>query len=91
LAEHAGHERDKGGRRPEYPDVLRRRPDRPIFQAANSVCGACTVLLDGQTVHSCLLFAVQASGRDVMTVEGLAAADGSLHPIQAAFWTEHGL
>ena len=57
----------------------------------HGVCGACTVLLDGQTVRSCLLFAVQASGHAVMTVEGLAAADGSLHPIQSAFWQEHGL
>ncbi len=57
----------------------------------HGVCGACTVLLDGETVRSCLLFAVQASGRTVMTIEGLAAPDGSLHPIQAAFWEEHGL
>jgi aerobic carbon-monoxide dehydrogenase small subunit len=57
----------------------------------HGVCGACTVLLDGQTVRSCLLFAVQADGHALMTVEGLAAPDGSLHPIQAAFWTEHGL
>ncbi|HEY3058107.1 MAG TPA: (2Fe-2S)-binding protein [Chloroflexota bacterium] len=57
----------------------------------HGVCGACTVLLDGLTVRSCLLFAVQASGHRVMTIEGLAAADGTLHPIQAAFWTEHGL
>jgi len=57
----------------------------------HGVCGACTVLLDGQTIRSCLLFAIQARGHDVMTVEALAAADGSLHPIQNAFWTEHGL
>jgi len=57
----------------------------------HGVCGACTVLLDGQTVRSCLLFAVQAKGHSVMTVEGLADADGSLHPIQAAFMAEHGL
>jgi len=57
----------------------------------HGVCGACTVLLDGETVRSCLLFAVQASGRKVMTIEGLANPDGSLHPIQAAFWEEHGL
>jgi carbon-monoxide dehydrogenase small subunit len=57
----------------------------------HGVCGACTVLLDGQTVRSCLLFAVQAQGHTLMTVEGLAAADGSLHPIQAAFMAEHGL
>src|SRR4030088_763381 len=57
----------------------------------HGVCGACTVLLDGETVRSCLLFAVQAHERTVMTVEGLAPSDGSLHPIQAAFWEEHGL
>ena len=57
----------------------------------HGVCGACTVLLDGETVRSCLLFAVQASGRTVVTIEGLAEPDGSLHPIQAAFWEEHGL
>jgi carbon-monoxide dehydrogenase small subunit len=53
-------------------------------------CGACTVLLDGSSVKSCTLFAVQASGHDVTTVEGLAK-DGELHPVQAAFREEHGL
>ena len=57
----------------------------------HGVCGACTVLLEGESVRSCLLFAVQANGRSVMTVEGLASADGSLHPIQQAFWEQHGL
>jgi carbon-monoxide dehydrogenase small subunit len=57
----------------------------------HGVCGACTVLLDGESVRSCLMFAVQANGRSVLTVEGLAAADGSLHPIQTAYWEEHGL
>jgi len=57
----------------------------------HGVCGACTVLLDGESVRACLLFAVQANERAIMTVEGLAAADGTLHPIQAAFWEEHGL
>jgi len=54
-------------------------------------CGSCTVLLDGRPVRSCLLFAVQARGHEVRTVEGLAAADGTLHPLQRAFHEEHGL
>jgi aerobic carbon-monoxide dehydrogenase small subunit len=53
-------------------------------------CGACTVLLDGSPVKSCTMFGVQADGREVTTVEGLADADG-LHPVQAAFQEEHGL
>ncbi len=53
-------------------------------------CGACTVLLDGKPVKSCTLFAVQANGRKVMTVEGLAQ-DGQLHPIQEGFHEMHGL
>ena len=53
-------------------------------------CGACTVLLDGKPVKSCTMFAVQANGREVMTVEGLKQ-NGNLHPIQAAFKEEHGL
>jgi carbon-monoxide dehydrogenase small subunit len=57
----------------------------------HGVCGACTVLLDGRSVRSCLLLAVQASGRDVTTVEGLAPAGGGLHPLQQAFRDHHGL
>ena len=53
-------------------------------------CGACTVLLDGNVVKSCSLFAVQAEGRAITTIEGLAR-DGKLHPMQEAFWEEHGL
>jgi aerobic carbon-monoxide dehydrogenase small subunit len=53
-------------------------------------CGACTVLLDGTPIKSCTMFAVQADGREVTTVEGLMS-DGQLHPIQAAFKEEHGL
>ncbi len=56
-----------------------------------SQCGACTIHLDGRAVKSCTLFAVQADGRDVKTIEGMAAHDGTLHPIQQAFWDEHGL
>ena len=57
----------------------------------HGVCGACTVLLDGAAVRSCLLFAVQARGAAVTTVEGLAGADGSLSPVQEAFRDCHGL
>ena len=57
----------------------------------HGVCGACTVLLDGDAVRSCLMFAVQANGADVTTIEGLSPDDGSLSPIQAAFRAEHGL
>jgi len=53
-------------------------------------CGACTILVDGQTVRACLILAVQADGSEIMTVEGLAR-DGALHPIQQAFWDHHGL
>lgn len=53
-------------------------------------CGACTVLLDGRAVKSCTMFAVQADGRSVMTVEGLAR-DGQLHPVQDGFYEKHGL
>jgi carbon-monoxide dehydrogenase small subunit len=53
-------------------------------------CGACTVLLDGTPVKSCTVLAVQADGRDVMTVEGLEQ-NGQLHPVQEGFWQEHGL
>ena len=55
----------------------------------HGVCGACTVLVDGVAVRSCLMLAVQARGRDVLTVEGLAAGD-ELHPVQQAFWESHG-
>src|SRR5437879_12383716 len=56
-----------------------------------SQCGACTVLLDGQAVKSCTMFAVQAKDRQLQTIEGMAAADGTLQPIQKAFWDEQGL
>jgi carbon-monoxide dehydrogenase small subunit len=57
----------------------------------HGVCGACTILLDGRSVRSCLLLAVQAEGHELTTVEGLAAEDGSLHPVQEAFSEHHGL
>ena len=55
-----------------------------------SQCGACTVLVDGRSVKSCTLFAVQADGSTITTIEGLAT-NGQLHPLQNAFWEEHGL
>jgi aerobic-type carbon monoxide dehydrogenase small subunit (CoxS/CutS family) len=57
----------------------------------HGVCGACTVLLDGATARSCLTFAVQADGHAVTTIEGVAAPDGTLHPLQAALSAYHGL
>jgi aerobic-type carbon monoxide dehydrogenase small subunit (CoxS/CutS family) len=57
----------------------------------HGVCGACTVQLEGEPVRSCLLFAVQADGRSVRTVEDLAGSDGELHPLQQAFHECHGL
>lgn len=55
-----------------------------------SNCGACTVMLDGKSVKSCTMFAVQANGTKIETIEGLAK-NGDLHPIQTAFWENHGL
>ena len=57
----------------------------------HGVCGACTVLVDGAAVRSCLMFAVQADHREVTTVEGLAGSDGELSPVQEAFRDAHGL
>jgi aerobic carbon-monoxide dehydrogenase small subunit len=55
-----------------------------------SQCGACTVIIDGRSAKSCTIFAVQADGSDITTIEGLAK-DGQLHPVQEGFWEEHGL
>jgi len=56
-----------------------------------SSCGACTVLLEGESVKSCTLLAAQADGASITTIEGLAGADGTLHPVQQAFHENHGL
>ena len=61
----------------------------PHIGCETSICGACTVALDGQAVKSCTMFAVQADGREVVTIEGLA--NGALDPVQEAFWNQHGL
>ena len=55
-----------------------------------SICGACTILLDGQAVKSCTMLAVQANGSNVTTIEGFAT-NGDLHPVQEGFWEKHGL
>jgi carbon-monoxide dehydrogenase small subunit len=57
----------------------------------HGVCGACTILLNGELVRSCLLFAVQANGAQIKTVEGLAPSATELHPLQDKFWELHGL
>ncbi|HET7011114.1 MAG TPA: (2Fe-2S)-binding protein [Anaerolineales bacterium] len=57
----------------------------------HGVCGACTILFDGQPVRSCLILAVQADGHELTTVEGLSPGPESLHPLQEAFWTTHAL
>lgn len=57
----------------------------------HGVCGACTILLDGLPIRSCLTFAVAVYGRELTTIEGLAAQDGTLHPVQQAFQDHHGL
>jgi len=60
------------------------------FGCDTTSCGACTVIVDGRSVKSCTFFAVQADGKKILTIEGLAQ-DGELHPIQEAFWTHHAL
>jgi carbon-monoxide dehydrogenase small subunit len=62
----------------------------PHIGCETSLCGACTVTVDGQAVKSCTMFAVQADGREIVTIEGLAA-NGTLDPMQEAFWNEHAL
>jgi aerobic carbon-monoxide dehydrogenase small subunit len=62
----------------------------PHIGCETSICGACTIMLDGKAVKSCTMFAVQANGRNLLTIEGLGS-DGKLDPVQEAFWNEHGL
>ena len=57
----------------------------------HGVCGACTILFDGESMRSCLIFAVQADGHHITTVEGLAKDKDNLHPLQQSFWEAHGL
>ena len=73
-------------------DFLRERLDLTATHLGceHGVCGACTVLLDGQTARSCILLAVQADGCRIRTLEGVAAGD-ELHPVQQAFWEKHGM
>lgn len=74
-------------------DVLRNRLQLTGTHVGceHGVCGACTVLLEGEPVRSCIVLAVQADGRSVETVEGLASPDGTLHPLQEAFSRHRGL
>jgi aerobic carbon-monoxide dehydrogenase small subunit len=62
----------------------------PHIGCETSICGACTVTVNGNAIKSCTMFAVQAEGKQIVTIEGLAA-NGNLHPMQEAFWNEHGL
>lgn len=57
----------------------------------HGVCGACTILFDGESARSCLMFAVQANGHSITTVEGLAKSIDQMHPLQESFWEAHGL
>ncbi|MFB6354884.1 MAG: (2Fe-2S)-binding protein [Halobacteriales archaeon] len=79
--------------RHKLSDVLREALDCRSVKVGceHGVCGACTVAMDGATVKSCLVYAVQADGATVETAEGLVGDDGSLHPIQRAFHEEHAL
>src|SRR5699024_2352945 len=57
----------------------------------HGICGSCTVIMNGRPIRSCLMFGVQADGANLLTVEGLEAEDGTLHPLQKGFWEKHGL
>jgi carbon-monoxide dehydrogenase small subunit len=85
------HEREVDVRR-SLGDFLREDLDLTgtHFGCEHGVCGACTVQVDGQAVRSCIMLAVQADGRSVKTIEGMAPEGGGLHPIQQAFWDHKG-
>lgn len=85
------HEREVEVRR-TLGDFLREDLDLTAthFGCEHGVCGACTVQVDGQAVRSCLMLAVQADGRSLKTLEGMADSNGKLHPIQQAFWDHKG-
>jgi len=74
-------------------DFLRERLDVTSVHLGceHGVCGACTVLLDGETARSCIMLAVQVDGAEIRTLESVAAEDGELHPVQQAFWEKHGM
>lgn len=74
-------------------DVLRQdlRLTGTHLGCEHGVCGACTVVMDGKTVRSCLMFGVQAEGAEIETIEGLASTVQELHSVQRAFWEKHGL
>ena len=74
-------------------DLLRERLDLTATHLGceHGVCGACTVLVDGDASRSCTTLAVQADGAEIRTLEGLAADGGELHPVQQAFWEKHGM
>jgi carbon-monoxide dehydrogenase small subunit len=74
-------------------DVIRQdlRLSGTHLACEQGVCGACTVLLNGETVRSCIMFAVQADGAHIQTIEGVAPSPVDLHPVQQAFWEQQGL
>ena len=74
-------------------DLLRERLDLTATHLGceHGVCGACTVIMDGHAARSCTTLAVQADGAEIRTLEGVAADNGELHPVQQAFWEKHGL
>jgi aerobic carbon-monoxide dehydrogenase small subunit len=74
-------------------DLLRERLDLTATHLGceHGVCGACTVLIDGEPARSCTTLAVQADGAQVRTLEGVAGPDGDLHPVQRGFWERHGM